>query len=258
MTLRIYWVLSLFLLLTISPVRAVKAEGILVFAAASSTNVVDELVELYQQNGGGKVKVTTSYAGSSILAKQIYAGAPANIFISANEQWMSFLEQGDALEKNSRFNLVENSLVVVAPTDSKITLKIESLRTLAQAIGSDRIAIGDPDHVPVGIYTKQALQNLGIWEKIRSKTARMPNVRAVLAMVERGEVAAGIIYKTDATISDKVKVLAAFPIDSHQPIHYPASLVKGGSTPEAQKFFTFLKSQKALNLFTKHGFLVSN
>ncbi len=251
----LYKIILLVLLATL-PSHKAKAGNILVFAASSTSHVVNELVEVYRQQGGGKVRA--SFASSSVLAKQIYAGAPAHIYISANQQWMSFLEQGGALEKGSRFNLVGNSLVLIAPSSSTLNFDNQTLVHLPRLIGKERIALGDPDHVPAGIYAKQALEKLGIWEVMESKIVRMPHARAALVMVERGEVAAGIVYGTDAAIGNNIKVLATFPPHSHQAISYPVALVKGNNTPEALKFITFLKSPKAHNLFTKHGFLVSN
>ncbi len=230
-----------------------EEQGVVVFAAASTTNAITEIGTLFSARGLGRIK--PSFASSSTLAKQIANGAPAHIFLSANEKWMDFLEEEDLLAKGSRFDLLSNQIVLVAPEKSplaRITVKPEM--PLAAMLADGRLAIGDPDHVPAGIYGKQALQNLGLWESIKDRLAPMKDVRAALVLTERGETPLGLVYATDAAISKKVRVIGIFPTDSHSPIVYPVALVAGHQTPQADRFIVFLGSPEAGAVFEKYGF----
>ena len=222
------------------------------FAAASTTGAVGGLAQTYSARGLGDVRV--AFAGSSTLARQIAAGAPADIYISANPQWMDYLATANALAPETRQNLVGNRLVVVAPSANPIAVRLEAGFPLVQAMNGKPLAMGDPDHVPAGIYARAALKKLGLWETLAPHIAPMHHVRAALALVERGEAAAGIVYATDAAGSTRVVVVAAFPSDSHPPILYPVAIVAGRDRPEVRRFFAFLTSAEAMTVFIAHGF----
>lgn len=225
---------------------------LLVFAAASTTNAVQDVITAYQDKTGQTV--TASFASSSALAKQIAQGAPAGVFISANPKWMDVLEGEGAIVEGSRTDLLGNSLVLVAPRDTARPVTVDAALPLAQMLGADgRLSVGDPDHVPAGIYARQALTALGLWEVAAPRLARASDVRAALALVARGETPLGIVYATDAAISDGVSVVGTFPEGSHPPIRYPAARI-AGSGAEAEAFLTFLKGDDAAAIFQRYGF----
>jgi molybdate transport system substrate-binding protein len=234
--------------------KTVSAHEITVFAAASLTNAFETAASAYEKKTGDKIRL--SLASSSTLARQIAAGAPADIFISANEKWMDWLNAQGLLMPGSRHDLLTNRLVLVAPQDSTLTpVTIGENTDLSALIGSDdRIAIGDPDHVPAGIYAKQALTSLGQWQKVAPRLARADNVRAALALVERGEAPIGIVYQTDARISDKVKIMGTFPEKSHPAITYPVALTGNMSETSTMKFLLWLLGDDAGRIFTDYGF----
>lgn len=232
--------------------RPAAADGVRLFAAASTTTAFDELISRYQASGGGPV--VPSYASSSTLAKQIVNGAPADIFVSANESWMDHLAKNGAIEPSSRRELLANRLVLVAPADTAWSVTIGPGFPLAAALGNGRLAMGDPDHVPAGIYGRQALGALGVWTAVADRLARAADVRAALVLVERGEAPAGIVYATDAAVTPKVRVVGVFPETSHPPIRYPAAIVAGRATPEVERFFAFLASEAAAAVYGKFGF----
>lgn len=226
-------------------------------AAASLTNAVDEAVALYNQEHD--LDVASVYASSSTLARQIANGAPADIFLSANTRWMDWLdEQGVVLSERS--DLLNNRLVLIAPLDSPIESLVPGEGDiLAEALADgERMAVGDPDHVPAGLYTKQALESLGEWEALAPRLARADNVRSALVLVERGEAPLGVVYRTDGQASDKVKELGAFPQDSHTPITYPIALisesVEDAPSAEAQALREWLGGEQARAVFERHGF----
>lgn len=223
-----------------------------VFAAASLTDALGEIVNRYQAEGHGAV--VTSFASSSDLARQIEQGAPADLFISADEQWADYLDQRGLLDKASRTTLLRNDLVLVAPAGSSASLVIAPHFPLAAALQDGRLAMGDPDHVPAGIYGKAALQSLGVWTEVEPKLARAASVRAALLFVERGDCPFGIVYRTDALADSKVKLIGQFPVGSHPPILYPAALVAGRKTPEGQAFLYYLHSPEAVAIFHRFGF----
>jgi len=226
--------------------------GVLVFGAASLTNVLDELSQAF----GVKthILVKTSYAASSVLARQIEAGAPADVFFSADLEWMDYLDKAGLLKPGSRHDVVGNRLVLIAPADSRVSVKIHAGFDLAAALGrAGKLATGDPDSVPVGKYAKAALQKLGAWDAVSQKVARAENVRAALAFVARGESPLGIVYRTDALAEKKVRIVGEFPQDTYPPITYPIALTtRGGSA--AQQFVDFVRSKAALEVFSKYGF----
>ena len=235
---------------------AARAEDVLVFAAASTTNALDEIAVLFSAKGLGTVKA--SYASSSVLAKQIEQGAPADVFISADRQWADYLGTRGLIDPASRIDLLGNNLVLVAPADAKVpAVKIEKGFDFAALLGDGRLSTGDPDHVPVGLYAKQAFETLGQWQAVEPKLARADSVRSALAFVERGEAPYGIVYATDAAIAKKVKVVAVFPSLLHDPVVYPAALVTGRTNPTAKTYFDFLKSTAAKEVFVKYGFKVN-
>jgi molybdate transport system substrate-binding protein len=235
------------------PVRAQDAPvSATVFAAASLKNALDDTIAAYGRNTGRKV--VASYAASSALAKQIEEGAPADVFISADQEWMDYVAQKKLIAPKSRFNLLGNRLVLIAPKDSKIeNVMIGPGFDLAKLAGDGRIAVGDVRAVPAGKYAKAALQKLGAWSAAEPKLASADNVRAALVLVARGEAPLGIVYETDAKIESGVKIAGKFPENSHPPIVYPAAMT-AGAKPDAAKFFAFLMSGTALVFFERYGF----
>jgi molybdate transport system substrate-binding protein len=228
-------------------------EIITVFAAASTTNAVTDIAALYEKEH--PVKIRLSFASSSTLAKQIENGAPADIFLSANPKWMNYLAEKGVIVTESRRGLLGNSLVLIVPKDSPIDgLQVDTGLDLAGILGEERLSMGDPDHVPAGMYGKNAMQHLGLWDAIADRVARAKDVRAALVLVERGECPLGQVYATDAAISDKVRVAGHFPEESHPPIVYPAALVK--QSPAARSFLDFLQSEPAARVFETYGFTV--
>jgi molybdate transport system substrate-binding protein len=229
---------------------AFAADKILVFAAASLKNALDDADAAYHQQGGGEV--VASYAASGALAKQIENGAPADLFISADLKWMDALAH-EQLVKTAT-NLLGNELVVVAPVSSTTTLTLGAGLDLRPALGDGRLAIGDPQSVPAGDYAQRALQKLGAWQGVEDRLARSDSVRAALTLVSRGEAPLGIVYATDAAADKGVKIIATFPEDSHPPIVYPMAEVASGRNPETAKFLSWLESPAAAPYFTKQGF----
>jgi len=230
-----------------------QQHDVTVFAAASLKDALDAAVQSYAADGHSKVVV--SYGASAALAKQIDNGAPADLFISANEEWMDYLAKRGLIDASTRADFVGNSLVLIAPKDSPLFLKIAPGFPLAAALQDGRLAMGDPANVPAGTYGKSALEHLGVWDSVASKTAYGADVRAVLALVERGEAPAGIVYATDAAASSKVTVVGTFPDDSHPPVAYPIAAMKNVSK-DARDFYQFLRSPSAQAIFRKFGFMV--
>lgn len=237
--------------------KGIAAEkDLLVFAAASTTNAVTEIGDLFAAKGLGHI--TTSFASSSTLAKQIASGAPANIYLSANIKWMNFLEGKGVVDSASRFNLLGNRIVLVAPLNSSIQrLAINKDLDLAALLGGGgRLSMGDPAHVPAGMYGKKAMENLGLWDQVKDRLAPMKDVRAALVLVERAEAPLGQVYATDAAISKKVRVIGMFPLESHPPIVYPVAAIAGQKTGAAARFLNFLETPEAAAVFEKYGFEV--
>jgi molybdate transport system substrate-binding protein len=233
---------------------AVHAQGVTVFAAASLADVLQRIEKLYRDQGGGPVRF--SFAASSTLAKQIESGAEADIFASADEQWMDYLAQRGRLDAATRRSRLGNTLVLVTPADQPRTVDIRPGFNLAALIGDGRLATGDPAHVPVGRYAQEALTNLGVWDAVGPRLARTDNVRAALILVERGEAPFGIVYGTDAAASVKVRVAGVFPAGSHAPISYPMAIVAKRDRPEVRRFYEFLLGPEAAAVFGKAGFVV--
>ncbi len=231
------------------------ADKVTVFAAASTTNALSTIGKLFMEKKMGQF--VPSFASSSTLAKQIEYGAPANIFVSADTKWMDYLAAKNMIDKKSRMDLLGNRIVLIAPVGSSLRkVDIVSHFNLAGLLGDGKLVMGDPSHVPAGIYGKSALETLGVWDSVSKNVAAAKDVRAALALVERAEAPLGIVYATDAAITDKVKVVGVFPENSHPPIVYPVAAVVGRDNAVTQRFLTFLKSPEAKAVFTKYGFAV--
>jgi molybdate transport system substrate-binding protein len=227
---------------------------LLVFGAASLKNALDDADAQYQREAGHKVVV--SYGASSALAKQIEGGAPADIFISADLDWMDYVAQHKLIKPDTRFNLLGNKLVLIAPADSTVNLTIGPNFPLAQALGNNRLAMADPAAVPAGKYGKAALEALGVWSSVASKIAPAQDVRATLLLVSRGEAPLGIVYQTDAAADKGVKIVGAFPEQTHPPIIYPIAVTSASANPGAAAYIGFLKSPAAKPAFAKQDFVL--
>jgi len=240
-------------LLPIGPAEA-QPRDVVIFAAASLKNALDDIQTQYERDAGKYVKI--SYAASSTLAKQIEAAAPADIFISADLDWMDYLAERKLIKPASRVNLLGNSIVLIAPANSTASITIGPNFPLASLLGNGRLAMADTNSVPAGKYGKAALEKLGVWSAVADRIAPAENVRAALLLVSRGECPLGIVYKTDAAAESGVKVLATFPADTHPPIIYPMALVASSTNPDAEAFAMILRSPSAARLFEKQGFTV--
>ena len=234
-----------------SHTQAFAVDKVTVYAAASLTNAINELDVIYEQKN--KVQIQTSYAGSSTLAKQIEAGAPADIFISADVQWMDYLQKKQLVSANDRVNLLGNRLVVIAPKARPIKLKIDKSFDFTRVV-QGKWCTGDTKSVPVGKYAKQALTSIGWWDKVSTRLVETEDVRAALNFVARGECQLGIVYATDAAISKNVVIIGTFLKNTHQAIIYPIGLVKKNT--ESMNFYKFLQSSQATKVFKKYGFSV--
>lgn len=235
-----------------APPVAVQDKTLTVFAAASMKNALDDVDAAYTAKYGTKIVV--SYAASSALAKQLEQGAPADIFISADTDWMDYSAGKKTISDPSRVNLLGNKIVLIAPKDSKIeSVTIGPGFDLAKLAGDGRIATGDVKAVPVGKYAKAALEKLGAWPAAEPKFAMAESVRAALALVSRGEAALGIVYETDAKVDSGVKVVGAFPADSHPAIIYPVAATTNAKA-DANGYLAFLRSAAAKAIFEKYGF----
>lgn len=231
---------------------AVRAD-LLVFAAASLGGPLDRVVAAWEEQGGSEV--TVSYAGSSALARQIAAGAPADIFISASAEWMDEVEGAALIEPGSRRDLLGNDLVLIAADPQAVPVDIGPDLDLVTMLGSGRLAMALVDAVPAGQYGRAALESLGLWAEVEARVAQSENVRAALALVASGAAPLGIVYGTDAIEEPRVTVLGRFPADSHPPIRYPAALV-ADADPKAAAFLDFLSSAEAAAIFETAGFSV--
>jgi molybdate transport system substrate-binding protein len=231
---------------------AAGAENYVVFAAASLKDALDEIVKLQTARTGARIIV--SYAASSALARQIETGAPADIFISADLGWMDYLEKRSLIQRASRFELVRNRLVLIAPAASTVKLKIAVGFPLGATLGNERLAMANPESVPAGKYGMAALQALGVWKDVQSKIAGAADVRSALLLVSRGEAPLGIVYSTDARVEPKVRVVDTFPENTHPAIVYPAALTVSGKSSGAVIFLRALREPPARAVFEKYGF----
>ncbi len=224
---------------------------LLVFAAASLETALGDLSAPVERAAGVHLRV--SYAATSTLAKQIVAGAPAALFISADLQWMNYVAERGFVRAGTRVNLLGNRLVLIAPARSPATLAIAPRFPLAAALGGGRLAVADPTGVPAGIYAREALTSLGVWSSVQSHLAPAENVRAALLLVSRGEAPLGIVYRTDALADRGVAIVGTFPENTHPPVVYPAAVLKD-APPEAAKVLAFLRSPAARVVFEREGF----
>ncbi len=228
----------------------VRAEGVLVFAAASLKSALDAIADGYEAETGQEI--TASYAASSVLARQIQAGAPADLFISANVDWMDVLQDGGAIEAESRVDLLGNGLVLIGAQGAE-TSEIAVGFDLAARLDGGFLAMALVDAVPAGIYGKAALQGMGLWENVQDQIAQTDNVRAALALVATGAAPLGIVYRSDAEAEASVAVVGAIPAEFHPDIIYPAAATRSAS-PEALDFLTYLQGEKARAEFLRQGF----
>ena len=232
---------------------ASDSSQITVFAAASLANAVQDIGKAYEAKNG--TKVVLSFAASSLLAKQIESSDGVDMFISADMEWMDYLEKRRLLAADTRKNFLGNRLVLVAPADTKTSLTIGRNFPLMKALGNGRLALADPDTVPAGKYAKAALTSLGVWDSVADHLAPAENVRVALAYVARGEAPFGIVYETDARIESKVRVAGVFPENTHPPIVYPVALTKDAKS-QAKAFLDYLNGPEARTVFEKYGFKV--
>jgi molybdate transport system substrate-binding protein len=252
---RLYALLSLTLVLSVAGPSLAQPAPLTVFAAASLKNALDEASAVYAKDTATP-QARISYAASSVLAKQIEQGAPADVFLSADADWMDDVAKKGLITPASRVDLFTNHLALVAPKDSTATLDIKPGFPLAAALGAGRLAMAGPD-VPAGRYGQASLTTLGVWDQVKDRTARGENVRATLQFVARGEAPLGIVYDTDARSEPAVKIVALFPDSSHPRIVYPGAVVAISTNPAAAAFLAWLKTAKARAVFAKYGFMAA-
>lgn len=252
MPVKFFCVWAAFLVLTLAPLPALAAD-ITVFGAASLSDALREIVTAYQKESGQSVAV--SFAASSALARQIEASSGADLFISADENWMDYLDKKGLIDKTSREDLLGNQLVLIASKAAPVDITIAPHFNLLAALKGGRLAIADPATVPAGKYAKAALMALGSWDSVAPHLADAEDVRVALAYVARGEAPLGIVYRTDALAEPRVKIVGTFPEASHPPILYPAALTKDAG-PKAHVFLAYLSSPQARAIFGKNGFAV--
>jgi len=234
-----------------------QTKELVIFAAASMKNALDEAAANWVKETG-KPAPKISYAASNTLAKQIESGAPADLFVSADLDWMDYVAGKNLIKPESRVSLLSNRIVLIAGKDSTAKIELKPGADIATALGASRLAMGNVDSVPAGKYGKAALEKLGSWDKVKDKIAQADSVRAALLLVSRGEAPLGIVYATDAAADPQVKVVATFPEDTHPPIVYPVAVTKDSANPDAQAFLTYLRSAGAKPVFEKQGFTVLN
>lgn len=235
---------------------ATKAKGKAptVFAAASMKTALDGIAAAWAAETGKTPPIV--YASSSVLAKQIEQGAPADVFISADLTWMDYLDKAKLIRPGTRRNLLGNALVLIEPVDANVDLKIAPGFDLAGATGDGKVAVCTIDACPGGIYAKQSLEKLGIWADVEPKLAQADNIRNALNLVSRGEAKFGIVYATDAKAEPKVKVVGVFPEATHSPIVYPVAVIEASKNPDAARFVAFLSSQAAIKILVEQGFTI--
>jgi molybdate transport system substrate-binding protein len=239
-------------LFALAPIAA-QAASVTMFAAASLTDALNEVGKAYKAKTGNDV--VFSFAASSVLAKQIEASGGADLFMSADSDWMNYLDKKGLIQHDTRADLLGNHLVVVAPADQSVSLMVDGKFDFAGALHGGKLAVADPASVPAGKYAKASLTQLGAWDAVKDQLAPAENVRAALAYVARGEAPLGIVYTTDAMAEKKVHVVAILPDSTHAPIVYPAALVKDAK-PEAKAFLAFLSGPQAHKIFEKDGFVL--
>ena len=253
MRIRAFAVLALLAMLAAAPLSAAAQDSITVFAAASLKNALDDVDTAFTKATG--VKIVASYEASSSLAKQIEAGAPADVFISADLRWMDYVAGKKLIKADTRVNLLGNRLVLIAPKDSKLDhVAIGQGFDIAKLAGDGHIAVADVKAVPAGLYAKAALEKLGAWTAAEPKLAQAVNVRATLAFVARAETPLGIVYETDAKIEPKVKIVGYFPNGSYAPVTYPVAATASSKNAAVGKYLDFLRTPAAKAIFEKYGF----
>jgi molybdate transport system substrate-binding protein len=232
---------------------APEVKAPIVLAAASMQGSLDDVADAWAKQGHPRPVI--SYAASSALARQVESGAPADVFLSADEKWMDAVQKDGKVAPGTRGDLLGNALVLIAPKGSKAAVDFAKPESLAAALGANgKLSMADPAAVPAGIYGKAALSNLRLWSKLQGRVASAENVRAALALVESGEAPLGVVYATDAKASDKVRIVATFPDSSHEPITYPVAVIAGAPSADARGFRTFLGSAEAQAIFARYGF----
>jgi molybdate transport system substrate-binding protein len=239
--------------LALAPAIA-AAETVTVFAAASLKNALDRVAETWGEASGHEAVI--SYAGSSALAQQIEAGAPADIFISASIEWMDTVDASGNVREGTRRDLLGNTLVLIAHGTDAPAVEIAPGFDLAGLLGDGKLAMALVDAVPAGVYGKAALTSLGVWDAVAPNVAQAGNVRAALALVAAGEAPYGVVYRTDAAAEDNVTVVGTFPADTHEPIVYPAAVTASSTSPVADEFMRFLLTPEAAAIFEDEGFRV--
>ncbi|WP_373505812.1 molybdate ABC transporter substrate-binding protein [Aestuariivirga sp.] len=245
--------IALMVLAAVGPASAADGK-ITVFAAASLKNALDEVSAAWKAETGKET--TNSYAASSALARQIEEGAPADVFMPADLDWMTYLMGKGLMKSGTEVKLLGNAIVLVAPKDSSVVTTIEKGFPLAEILSDGTLAIGDVKAVPAGKYGKAALEMLGVWASVEGNVAQAENVRAALKFVATGEAALGIVYQTDAIAEPAVKIVGIFPANSHEPIIYPVASVASSTNPDAAAFLAYMQSPKAQELFRKQGFTI--
>ena len=253
MSKRLLVLAALFLASRVVCAAETDRKPVTVFAAASLTNVLNDLGQEFTKSTG--VPVRFSFAASSILARQIEAGAGADLYVSADQAWMDYLDQRGLIRRSTRHNLLSNRLALIAPADSSVTLKMEPGFALVSALGTGRLVTGDPDTVPVGRYARAALMSLSVWNDVADRLIRAEDVRTALLIVARGEAPLGIVYETDARVEKRVRLVGLFPEDSHPRITYPMALTKD-AVPEVERFVDFLRGDVSRAAFERYGFVV--
>ena len=245
---RLVW----WLLVLCAPAWAAEEKAaITVFGAASLTNVLQDLGDGFTAQTS--IPVRFSFAASSTLARQIESGAPADVFFSADGEWMDYLQERNLIQRASRHDVLGNRLVLIAPLDSQAKLKIAADFPLLATLGPGKLSTGDPDSVPIGRYAKQALEHLGVWDSVANRILRADSVRSALAFVDRGEAPLGIVYETDALVDKNVRIVDTFPADTHPPIIYPLALTNLAK-PDAAKFIAYLRGPAGDTAFVHYGF----
>lgn len=236
-----------------TPLKA-QDQPIVVFAAASLKNALDQIAAEWMKESGNRVKF--SYAASGVLAKQVENGAPADIFISADLRWMDYVADKKLVKTGTRVNIASNELVVIAKKGSKSEkLEFKPGFDFAARLGNERVAVGAIATTPAGQYTKEALTAIGNWQAVEKKLAEGETVWAALAFVQKGEVPYGILFRTDAITAADIEIVAAIPTNLHKPIIYPAAIVETSKNPKAASFISMLQSKKSLDILQKHGFV---
>ena len=250
---RRFWLgAALAALLPLAPAAAQSGAGPVVFAAASLKNAMDDAGARWAADGHAAPKL--SFAASNVLEKQIEQGAPADLFFSADTDWMEAAQKAGLIEDGTRVDLLGNEIVLVAPRDAAVGVDIHPGFDLGKALAGGRLAMGNVDAVPAGKYGKAALEKLGAWDGVKDHVAQAESVRAALAFVARGEAPLGLVYATDAAAEPKVKVVGTFPADSHPPIVYPVAIIKGSKGPDSRTFLAFLRGAAAARIFARQGF----